>query len=93
VTELESTARAKLEALLSPDLLVALDEYVRDLVDERLADQTVASMGRDWYTLEEAARLLGCSYGAARMRARRGRLEVRRQGRTVLVSARSLKLR
>jgi excisionase family DNA binding protein len=73
-------------------MLAALHEHVRELVEQWLDDQPAAGDPRDWYTLEEAAGLLGCSYDAARMRARRGRLEVRRQGRTVLVSARSLTL-
>jgi DNA-directed RNA polymerase specialized sigma24 family protein len=87
-----TTARARLEALLSPELLAALDDHVRELVDERLADQAAAGDGRDWYSLAEAARRLGCSYDAARLRAKRGRLETKRQGRTILVSARSLRL-
>jgi excisionase family DNA binding protein len=81
--------RARLEALLSPELLAALDAYIAELVDERLADQP-ARDDREWFTLEEAADLLGCTYDAARKRARRGRLETRRHGRTILVSARSL---
>jgi hypothetical protein len=72
-------------------MLAALDEHVRELVDERLASQATAG-SRDWYTLEETAERLGCSYDAARMRAKRGRFETKRQGRTVLVSARSLRL-
>jgi excisionase family DNA binding protein len=70
-----------------------LDEHVRSIVDDRLAEQAATAGERDWYRLDEAADLLGCSYDAARMLARRGRLEVRYQGRTVLVSARSVKLR
>ena len=85
--------RATLEALLSPDLLSALDEHVRELVDERLADHAAAGDGRDWYTLGDAADVLGCSYDAARQRAKRGRLEVCRQARRVLVSARSIRVR
>jgi hypothetical protein len=66
-----SSGRTRLEELLSPVLLAALDEHVRELVDERLADRAVASDARSWYTLEEAGRLLGCSYDAVRMRAQR----------------------
>ena len=87
------TARARLEALLSPELLAALDEHVRGLVDERLAERSAPSGdGRDWISLAEAAERLACSYDAARLRAKRGRLETRRQGRTVLVSTRSLRV-
>ena len=53
------SARARLEALLSPDLLAAFDEYVRELVNERLAEEVPAGDGRDWYTVDEAAQLLG----------------------------------
>jgi excisionase family DNA binding protein len=82
-----------LEKFLSLELLAALDEHVRNIVDDQLVAKAASRDGRNWYTLAEAAELLGCSYDAVRLRAKRGRLEVRRQGRTVLVSARSLKLR
>jgi excisionase family DNA binding protein len=88
VTE-RASPRARLEALLSPEVLAALDAYIAELIDERLAEHP-ARDGREWLTLEEAADLLGCSYDAVRKRARRGRLETRHQGRTVLVSARSV---
>ncbi len=87
----QPSPRARLEALLSPELLSALDDYIGERVDERLAELP-AGDGREWFTLEEAAERLGCSYDAARKRARRGRLETRQHGRTVLVSARSLEL-
>jgi excisionase family DNA binding protein len=91
VTERPSP-RARLEALLSPELLAALDAYVCEVVEERLA-ALPAGDGREWFTLEEAAERLGCSYDAARKRAQRGRIETRRHGRTILVSARSLELK
>jgi excisionase family DNA binding protein len=88
VTE-RASPRARLEALLSPDLLTALDDYISEVVEERLG-RLPDRDGREWFTLEEAAQQLGCSYEAVRKRAKRGRLETRRHGRTVLVSARSL---
>jgi hypothetical protein len=84
-----ASPRARLEALLSPEVLAALDDYIVELVDERLADQP-AHDRREWVPLGEAADRLGCSYDAARKRAKRGRLEIRHHGRTILVSARSL---
>jgi excisionase family DNA binding protein len=78
------SGRQRLERILASEPLAALDEYVRELVDEYVAN-VARSDKREWYPLDEAAQLLGCSYDAVRMRVRRGRLESRRQGRTVLV--------
>lgn len=87
------SARLRLEQTFAPEVLTALDEHIRDLAGECLEERTLRDTERDWYSLAEAAQLLGCSYDALRMRARRGRLDVRRQGRTVLVSGQSLRLR
>lgn len=84
-----SDARDRLEQLLSPSLVDALAQLVDELVDERL-DAIERRDGRDWYTLEEAAERLGCTYDAVWMRAKRGRLVSRRHGRRVYVSARSV---
>jgi excisionase family DNA binding protein len=86
-----STARAQLERHFAPEVLAALDAYVQELVEERLAEAEPHDDGRRWYRLEEAADLLGCSYDAIRMRVARGRLTTRRQGRTVYVSGDSLR--
>lgn len=50
--------RAKLERLLAPELLAALDGYVRELVDERVAALAEAD-GREWLRLEEARSTAG----------------------------------
>lgn len=42
---------------------------------------------RVWLTLKEAAERLGCTPDAVRMRVNRGRLDHRRQGRRLYVSA------
>lgn len=44
----------------------------------------------EWLTYEQAGELLGCSRDAVRMRAKRGRLEVRHHGRHAYVSRRSV---
>jgi excisionase family DNA binding protein len=72
----------------------ALTEALRKLVVavvEQEVDRRIDKLGRDtgprWLTLEQAAARLGCSRDAVRMRARRGRLEHRYQGRRLYVSA------
>jgi excisionase family DNA binding protein len=64
---------------------------VAELVEQELShrlDQLELDLRRPrWLTLEQAAARLGCSVGAVRMRARRGRLECRYQGRRMYVSA------
>ena len=72
-------------------LLEALRPLVAELV-EREVDRRLASLDwhgsrPQWLTLEQAAARLGCSTDAVRMRARRGRLEHRHQGRRLYVSA------
>ena len=62
------------------------------LVQTRV-EQTLIERGqgeRRWLTLEEAAERLGCTPDAVRMRVKRGRLDHRRQGRRVYVSAMSV---
>lgn len=84
---------------LARELLAALRDdpglraELRALLAELLAPELAAGRrgdGRRWLTLAEAAERLGCSPAAARMRAARGRLVTRRQGRRVYVSADSL---
>ena len=87
----ERLADELLQRLLSPELLAALDAHVREVVAEAVRDELAQRASpRDWMTLAEAAQQYGCSYDAMRMRARRGSLESRRQGRTVYVAARAL---
>jgi hypothetical protein len=85
--------RATLERLLAPEVLCALDAYVReiaeDIADRRLANAKFAG-GKPWLTIPEAADALGCSQVAIRSRVRRGRLAGRYQGRRVYVSAQSI---
>jgi excisionase family DNA binding protein len=63
------------------------------LVQERV-EQTLMARGnvqeRRWLTLREAAERLGCTPDAVRMRISRGRLDHRRQGRRLYVSAASV---
>jgi excisionase family DNA binding protein len=61
-------------------------EVVEQELDRRL-DQLDRHTTPRWLTLEQAAPRLGCSRDAVRMRARRGRLEHRYQGRRLYVSA------
>ena len=89
-----SAARARVAPLLSSDLLDLVDAYVREVAVEtmraELARATVDSRRREWYTVKEAARRLGISDDAVRMRARRNRLTFRHQGRTLYIAARSV---
>lgn len=85
-----SDPRGHLEALLSPAIVDALELLVEQRVEEKLAAREAAAPARTWLTLEEAGEQLGCSADAVRMRVRRGRLEARRQGRRVYVSAASV---
>ena len=75
---------------LAPDLLDALEQ----LIDERVAAALDAHDGDEyqprWLTCGEAAKLLGCSVDAVRMRVKRGRLVSRRQGRRVYISRDSI---
>jgi excisionase family DNA binding protein len=79
----------RLAAFLAPDLVDALEELVAERVAAELAARPDSS-APGWLTLEQAAERLGCSRDAVRMRAGRGRLEIRRHGRRVYVSARSV---
>ena len=83
------SARDRLLAALSPDLVAALDELIAERVEVALA-RVMVSDRPEWLTLGHAGELLGCSADAVRMRVRRGRLEARRQGRRLYVSAASV---
>jgi excisionase family DNA binding protein len=70
-----------------------LVDLIRAIVRDELAKVVSATRGespRKWLTVAEAATRLGCSRDAIRMRVRRGRLEAKRQGRTVYVSSDSV---
>ena len=79
---------------LSGVLAEALQLMIRELVDQALREHLAAleadRPARPWLTLAEAADRLGCSPDAVRMRARRGRLDTRHQGRRLYVSAASV---
>jgi excisionase family DNA binding protein len=63
-------------------------EVVRDELDDAITNRLAER--KPWLTLAEAAERLGCSTDAVRMRVKRGRLEHRRQGRRLYISAESL---
>jgi excisionase family DNA binding protein len=72
----------------------AFAEIVAELSElrERVEDleHREPTPARKWLTLTEAADLLGCTADAVRMRVKRGRLDSRRQGRRIYVSAASV---
>lgn len=63
------------------------ETLLQERVDQALAQRVPP---RVWLTLAEAAERLGCTRDAVRMRINRGRLEHRRQGRRLYVSAASV---
>jgi excisionase family DNA binding protein len=77
VSDLEQNLRETLRPLVVDVIREEVAEQIRERLSER----------KSWLTLAEAAELLGCSPDAVRMRARRGRLEHRYQGRRLYVSA------
>ena len=82
--------RDRLAAVLSPDLLDALEALVAERVAVELARHAATDTGPRWLTLEQAAERLDCTAAAVRMRASRGRLVTRNHGRRVYVSATSV---
>jgi excisionase family DNA binding protein len=64
------------------------EQLVRTRVEETLIQR--GQQDRRWLTLGEAAERLGCTTDAVRMRVKRGRLDHRRQGRRLYVSATSV---
>ncbi len=80
----------RLLAALSPELVGALAELVADEVARQLADLDSPRSSPKWLTLEQAAERLDCTPDAVRMRINRGRIESRRQGRRIYVSAESV---
>jgi excisionase family DNA binding protein len=84
------TERLDLGAMFSPDVVTAIEQLVDERVATALASMPEANGVSPWLTLEQAAERLGCSTDAVRMRAKRGRLKSRRQGRRVYVSRESV---
>lgn len=85
------TARDRLAGALSADLLAALEEYVNERIADALTTVTPKANGDPrWLTVAQAAERLSCSPDAIRMRVKRGRLDHRRQGRRLYVSAASV---
>jgi excisionase family DNA binding protein len=78
----------RVEVSLPDDVVERIAMRAAEIVLERQA--AAAGEARRWLTLEEAGDRLGCSSNAVRMRVKRGRLESRRQGRRVYVSAASV---
>ena len=65
-----------------------IEALVEARVQQALAEKD--RPGRVWLTLAEAAERLGCTPDAVRMRVNRGRLDSRRHGRRLYVSAASI---
>lgn len=83
--------RDRLAAVLAPELVEAFEALVVERVADELARlEALRNNGPRWLTLAQAAERLGCSSAAVRMRASRGRLETRRHGRRLYVSAASV---
>ena len=82
------TARERLAAIVPAEVV----ELIEAFVDERVAELAGngAAEPAPWLTLKQAGERLGCTTDAVRMRAKRGRLETRRHGRRVYVSATSV---
>ncbi len=71
----------------------ALVELVRAIVREELdarQPETASPASPKWLTVAQAAALLCCSCDAVRMRVKRERLEARKQGRRLYISAESI---
>jgi hypothetical protein len=82
------SARSELlELALSPELLAALDEHIRDVVDEAIREERRRQPKREWLTFAEGAVEYGCTYDALRARADRGTVESMRKGRVRYVRA------
>jgi len=83
--------RLDLGAMFSSDVVTAIEQLVDERVAAALAAMPTETNGAPpWLTLEQAAERLGCSTDAVRMRAKRGRLSSRRQGRRIYVSRESV---
>jgi Helix-turn-helix domain len=93
LSDTTSITYQRLGSVLSEEVLGLVDAYVHDLVRRVVREELAASEcleRRSWYSVDAAASRLGISPAAVRMRARRGRLETRRQGRRLYISAASV---
>lgn len=79
------TPRDRLATLLPPGAVDALEAFVAERVEAALSNAPTA-----WLTIDQSAARLGCSPDAVRKRVARGRLDTRRHGRRVYVSAASV---
>jgi excisionase family DNA binding protein len=87
----QGEVRARLEAVLAPNVVQLIEAFVVQAVDTELARHAPAGRNdRKWLTLKEAGEQLGVSADAVRMRIKRGRLESRRHGRRIYVSTSSI---
>jgi hypothetical protein len=76
-----TSRRDLLEAMLAPELIEALREFVREEVAEARREEHARAERGEWLPLADAAERLGCSTDAVRMRAMRKTIDARRQGR------------
>lgn len=81
-----------IERIFAPEVAAILETEIDRRIRGALAelDARRPAADRRWLTLEEAGARLGISADAVRMRVKRGRLEHRRQGRRLYVSAESI---
>jgi hypothetical protein len=81
------SARRQLLDLLSPELVAALEEHVREVVAQAIREERTREPKREWLTLAEAAEQYHCTQDAMRMRAKRGSVDSRKQGRRLYIRA------
>ena len=72
-----------------PEQYEAIEALIQERVEQALMGRR-RPQERRWLTLGEAAERLGCTTDAVRMRIHRGRLDHRRHGRRLYVSAASV---
>jgi hypothetical protein len=84
-------ARELLERFFAPQVVDAFERLVDERVEAVSESVSREASSRIWLTCAEAGEELGCSAAAIRMRVQRGRLEARRQGRRLYVSAASIR--
>jgi len=77
------TARERLQALLAPELLDAIDQFIAERVSAALAD--VTPNGSPWLSVAEAANHLGVSERTVERDLARGRLRSSAIGRRRLL--------
>jgi len=70
--------------LLSDELVAALDEHIREVVAEAI-EQERARQPKRWLPVTKAAKEMGCTPEALRMRCKRGSVEYYKQGRLLYV--------